>query len=131
MPDNINQILKQHKINLYDIEEKFIRSSGPGGQNVNKTSTCVQLKHLPTGVMVKYQKGRSQAQNRLNAFSLLVKKIEQQKEALAQKQIHDLEKKKRQNRKRPKALKEKILEYKRKRSEIKNFRKRINVNEGG
>jgi protein subunit release factor B len=59
-----------------DIEEKFVRSSGKGGQNVNKTSTCVYLKHAPTGIEVKCMKDRSQSINRFLARRELVKKIE-------------------------------------------------------
>ncbi len=58
-----------------DIEEKFIRSSGHGGQNVNKTATCVYLKHIPTGIEVKCMKDRSQSINRFLARRELVKKI--------------------------------------------------------
>jgi len=58
-----------------DIEEKFIRSSGHGGQNVNKTATCVYLKHLPTGIEVKCMKDRSQSINRFLARRELVKRI--------------------------------------------------------
>jgi protein subunit release factor B len=47
-----------------DLQEKYIRSSGPGGQKVNKTATCVYLKHLPTGLEVKMQRERSQPLNR-------------------------------------------------------------------
>ncbi len=59
-----------------DIEEKFVRSSGHGGQNVNKTSTCVYLKHLPTGIEVKCMKDRSQSINRFLARRERIKKIE-------------------------------------------------------
>lgn len=59
-----------------DIEEKFIRSSGKGGQHVNKTSTCVYLRHLPTGIEVKCMKERSQSVNRFLARRELVEKIE-------------------------------------------------------
>jgi len=59
-----------------DIEEKFVRSSGHGGQNVNKTSTCVYLKHIPTGIEVKCMKDRSQSINRFLARRELIKKIE-------------------------------------------------------
>ena len=59
-----------------DIEEKFVRSSGKGGQNVNKTSTCVYLKHIPTGVEVKCMKDRSQSINRFLARRELAGKIE-------------------------------------------------------
>jgi peptide chain release factor len=58
-----------------DIEEKFIRSSGAGGQKVNKTSSCVYLKHLPTGVEVKCMKDRSQSLNRFLARRELVEKV--------------------------------------------------------
>ena len=59
-----------------DIEEKFIRSSGKGGQKINKTSTCVYLKHLPTGIEVKWMRERSQSLNRFMARRELVKRIE-------------------------------------------------------
>ncbi len=59
-----------------DIEEKFIRSSGSGGQKVNKTSTCVYLRHLPTGIEVKWMRERSQSLNRFLARRELVRRIE-------------------------------------------------------
>jgi protein subunit release factor B len=62
-----------------DLEEKFVRSSGPGGQRVNKTSSCVYLKHLPTGLEVKMQRDRSQTLNRYYARRRLCELIEQQK----------------------------------------------------
>ncbi len=63
-------------INENDIEEKFIRSSGRGGQKVNKTSSCVQIKHVPTGIIVKYQKDRSQNLNRFFARRELIERID-------------------------------------------------------
>jgi protein subunit release factor B len=59
-----------------DIEEKFICSSGKGGQNVNKTATCVYLKHIPTGIEVKCMKDRSQSVNRFLARRELIERIE-------------------------------------------------------
>ena len=59
-----------------DIEEQFIRSSGRGGQRVNKTSTCVYLKHIPTGIEVKFMRERSQSLNRFLARRELVNRIE-------------------------------------------------------
>jgi protein subunit release factor B len=59
-----------------DIEEKFIRSSGKGGQKVNKTSTCVYLKHIPTGIEVKFMRERNQSLNRFLARRELVKRTE-------------------------------------------------------
>ncbi|MEW6739462.1 MAG: peptide chain release factor family protein [Nitrospirota bacterium] len=63
-------------ISEFDIEEKFIRSSGKGGQNVNKTATCVYLKHIPTGIEVKCMKDRSQSINRFLARRELIERIE-------------------------------------------------------
>ena len=75
-----------------DLEEKFIRSGGPGGQNINKTSTCVYLKHIPSGIEVKVQKDRSQAVNRFLARRLLADRYE--KEVLEKPTDHDKEIKK-------------------------------------
>ena len=58
-----------------DIEETFTRSSGPGGQNANKVATCVQLRHLPSGIAVKVARERSQALNRFLARRSLAEKI--------------------------------------------------------
>jgi protein subunit release factor B len=60
-----------------DLEETFIRSSGPGGQHVNKTSTCVRLLHRPSGLSVKVQNSRSQGLNRFLARRLLADRLEQ------------------------------------------------------
>src|SRR3989337_1408411 len=69
--------MKALNIREEDIEETFVRSSGRGGQHLNKVSTCVYLKHLPTGIEVKCQQERSQALNRYRARVILVKKIDQ------------------------------------------------------
>ena len=92
-----------------DIEESFIRSSGKGGQHVNKVSTCVYLKHKPTGVEVKCQEERSQAMNRYRARALLVKKIDQLIKGKESQEIQRIEKIRRQKRKRSKRAKEKML----------------------
>lgn len=59
-----------------DLQEKFVRSSGPGGQRVNKTSTCVLLQHVPTGLQVKMQKARTQRLNRYYSRKRLCELIE-------------------------------------------------------
>lgn len=59
-----------------DLQERFIRSGGPGGQHVNRTATCVYLKHTPTGLEVKMQKARSQALNRFYARRRMCELIE-------------------------------------------------------
>jgi peptide chain release factor len=72
----LNERMSALGISEEDLRETFVRSGGPGGQNVNKTATCVQIKHIPTGIVVKSQKGRSQGLNRFLARRLLVSRIE-------------------------------------------------------
>lgn len=108
-----------------DLSETFVRSSGSGGQNVNKTSTCVYLKHKPTGVEVKCQKGRSQALNRHLARVVLVKKIESLIMGRFSEERRRIEKIRRQKRKRSKRAKLKILEAKRLHSDKKRLRSKI------
>ncbi len=105
-----------------DIVERFIRSRGHGGQNVNKVSTCVYLKHLPTGTEVKCQQERSQALNRFFARRILIQKIEDQilgRESAEQQRISKI---KRQKRKRSKRAQEKVLHLKHIQSEKKKAR---------
>jgi protein subunit release factor B len=82
--------LRELGISEEDLEETFMRSSGPGGQRVNKTSTCVRLVHKPTGVAVKVQQARSQGLNRFLARRLLADHLEarMQGKASAQEQRH-------------------------------------------
>jgi protein subunit release factor B len=83
-----------------DIEESFVRSGGHGGQNVNKTSTCVMLLHRPTGLQVKCQETRQQGLNRFIARRLLLDKIEQKQKGFVATQRAEIEKIRRQKRKR-------------------------------
>ena len=95
-----------------DIIERFVRSRGHGGQNVNKVNTCVYLKHLPTGLEVKCQQERYQAANRFFARRLLVQKIENMVEGRQSEQQKAIEKVRRQKRRRSRRAKEKVLEMK-------------------
>jgi len=108
-----------------DFEESFIRSSGPGGQKVNKSSSRVYLVHIPTGLSVKCQRERSQSLNRYLARKLLLDKIERVQKGFIAKEKEKLEKIRRQKRKRSKRAKEKILISKRQQSEKKVLRGKV------
>jgi protein subunit release factor B len=105
-----------------DLEETFIRSSGPGGQKVNKTSTCVFLRHIPTGLTVKCQRERSQALNRFLARRILLDRVERRQKGSISREKERVEKIRRQKRKRSKRAKEKVLEAKRFQSKKKRLR---------
>ena len=112
-----------------DIVESFIRSGGKGGQHVNKASTCVYLKHLPTGTEVKCQQERSQAMNRFRARVLLAARIDELIHGRESAETQRIEKIRRQKRKRSKRAKEKMLEEKHAVAEKKKGRSRIRPDE--
>jgi protein subunit release factor B len=106
-----------------DIQESFVRSGGHGGQNVNKVSTCVMLVHHPTGVSVKCQATRQQGMNRFIARRLLLDKIEERKNGFIAAQRAEIEKIRRQKRKRSRRAKDKMLADKSRRSDKKASRR--------
>jgi peptide chain release factor len=108
-----------------DLRETFVRSSGPGGQKVNKTSSCVHLVHIPTGFTVKCQRERSQAMNRFLARRLLLDRIEKLQKGVVEAQQDRAEKIRRQKRKRSKRAKEKMLDAKHRQSEKKGLRGKV------
>ncbi len=123
LPPHFLEKAEELKIFPWDITEQFVRGGGKGGQKINKTSSTVLLRHLPTGIEVRCQKHREQSKNRLSAYKLLILKIEEQvrgKESERAKKIFRLKK---QKQKRSKRAKEKMLQYKHRRSEIKQARR--------
>ncbi|MBQ3834355.1 MAG: peptide chain release factor-like protein [Elusimicrobia bacterium] len=122
---DLEEKLKKLNIKEADIVEKFIHSSGNGGQNLNKVATCVYLKHIPTSIEIRCQKYRTQLLNRYCARKMLAEEIETRTLGEKSKKQQLIEKIRRQKRKRSKRAKEKILEAKKKNSEKKLNRQKV------
>ncbi len=108
-----------------EVEEVFCRSGGPGGQHVNKVSTAVTLRHLPTGITVRVSASRSQARNRADAVRLLAEKIEAAAASARQIRLAEAAKSRRRRAKRSAAAKRRLVEGKRRRGETKQLRKNV------
>ncbi len=118
----LEQQMRQLGVSEADFEERFVRSRGPGGQNVNKVSTCVVLRHLPSGLDVRCQQERSQTLNRYLARRILLTRLEAQRLGALSAEAQRIAKIRRQKRKRSKRAKEKMLAVKKLRATKKALR---------
>jgi len=124
--EQLQDFMKRMGVLDKDLTENFILGSGKGGQKVNKTASCVQLIHGPSGISIKCQRGRSRELNRYYARKELCEQIEVRKLGVLSRRRQAADKIRRQKRRRSRRQKEKILVGKRKQSQKKVLRKRVN-----
>jgi peptide chain release factor len=129
LPTQIQRRLDTLGVIPTDVEEKFVRGSGPGGQKINKTSSTVCLRHVPTGVEVRVQRERSQAANRELAWQELCEKLETALRDAETARRAAVEKERRRKRPKSRAQKRRMVETKRQRRVAKDQRGRIRGDE--
>lgn len=124
IPEELHRRMIRLRVNEGDLVERFIRGSGPGGQKINKTSSCVQIKHLVSGIEVKCQKSRSLMANRITARSMICSIIEEKEAKKRNSRRAAREKERRRNRQPSRRQKRLNVENKRKQGEKKRMRSR-------
>lgn len=124
-PAHVLQRLQKLGVAFSDLEERFVRGSGPGGQKINKTSSTVWLRHRPTGMEVRCQAEESQAANRERAWVELCGKLEARARAAASALQQQHEAGRRRTRQKSRGQKVRMIQAKRHRSGIKQHRVRV------
>ncbi|MFL2478155.1 MAG: peptide chain release factor family protein [Verrucomicrobiales bacterium] len=129
LPVSEELLLRMRRAKVYerDLAERFIRGSGPGGQKVNKTSSCVQLRHIVSGIEVKCQESRSLMANRVQARNLICSILEDRERKRKEQRKSELEKIRRKNRKPSKRQKRLNVANKRKHGIKKKMRRSPNL----
>ena len=125
LPPEIEERLARLGVRMEDVDERFVRGSGPGGQKINKTSSTVALRHAPTGVEVRCQAERSQAANREAAWADLCEKLETRERARVEAMKQAKEAERRRTRPKSRAQKVRMIEAKKHRAKHKARRGRV------
>jgi peptide chain release factor len=125
LPENLAAKALELEVRAEDIDEYFVRGGGKGGQKINKTSSTVLLRHRPTGIEVRCQKHREQSLNRLSAYKLLILKIEEKIKGAESERMKKIFKLRKQKTRRSRKAKEKMLEIKKRRGELKENRRSL------
>jgi len=125
LPPQIDERLARLGTGVADVDERFVRGTGPGGQKINKTSSTVWLRHRPTGVEVRCQRERSQAANRDLAWRELCEKLEARQRSAAAAVIDERESERRRNRQKSRGQKVRMIETKKHRAKHKSARGRV------
>lgn len=112
-----------------DLIERFTRASGPGGQHVNRTSSAVQLRHIPSGIEVRAEGERSQLRNRITAREQLIERLERARREAEAARVAALERRRRQNRRPSLGARRRNVEHKRQRGAVKARRGRVRGDE--
>ena len=127
-PDIVEASLRSRFVSLgvspEDVDERFVRGAGAGGQKINKTSSTVWLRHRPTGIEVRCQRERSQSVNRLLAWEELAARLEQRRTERGQAEQQERELARRQSRQKSRGQKRRMVESKRHRARLKSTRGR-------
>ena len=125
LPIQIEERLAALRISAADVDERFVRGAGPGGQKINKTSSTVWLRHRPTGVEVRCQRERSQVANRELAWAELVDKLEARVRAAREAAQQSREAERRRTRQKSYGQKVRMIQSKKHRAKIKARRGRF------
>jgi protein subunit release factor B len=127
LPDSIMARLAALGVRVEDVEERFIRGSGPGGQKINKTSSTVWVRHRPSGIEVRCQRERSQIANREQAWAALCEKLEARARMARSAAIAARETERRRTRQKSRGQKVRMIQTKKYRAKIKGNRGRVGM----
>lgn len=122
LPPDLLALAEELKLKPEEVEENFIRGGGHGGQKINKTSSTVQLRHELSGVEVRTQRFREQSKNRLEAWKMLILKIEEKEKGEESRLAQEAFKIRKQKQRRSRRAKEKMLDDKQRRGTVKEAR---------